>query len=161
MIQTPNLELPIREWMPIVTYPGYMESLPDIVLGKWPAALKDGYKSWIAKTAAELLAVHAALDKPAPRQGRALDFRSGPDAAVARPCRGNPFAALYAPPTDGWPCLAVFRWPRKVGREIGAAREVYTWDAFATQSEAIDLLSRTALRVGGGPIVTPDGGSKN
>lgn len=83
----------------------------------------------------------AALARPVPRRAGALDFRSGPDAAVSRPGSGDTVVALYEPPSPGWPWITLCRWPREIGRQYEANRGVYTWDADLAEAAAHERIA--------------------
>ncbi|KMO27210.1 hypothetical protein VQ02_33600 [Methylobacterium variabile] len=137
-------DAPISSWMPIVWYKGYLPGLPDLCLGRWPAdiATETPWKLWAVESAKERDALLAALARPVPRKGGALDFSAGPDAAVSRPGTGDPVLALYEPPAPGWPWITLGRWPREIGRQVEAHREVYTWDPDMTEAAAHDRIAQ-------------------
>jgi len=134
----------IRSWLPIVWYNRFRTDLPDLCLGRWPPGITTvtPWKLWVVETDAERAALLAALARPVPRRDGALDFRSGPDAAVSQPGSGDTVMALYEPPSPGWPWITLGRWPREIGRQYGAERETYTWDVDLSSEDAVDRLSR-------------------
>ncbi|MGP3699480.1 hypothetical protein [Rhodobacter sp. NSM] len=132
---------PIRSWMPIAIYKGYLAGMPDIVMGKIPglvaAARGSRWKTWICETGQEREDVLKQLARPCPVTQGALDFRRGPDRAVSRPATGlslGPGAtanvAVYPPPAEGWPWLVLVWSPHPAP---GLERGRYAWDTFETQ----------------------------
>ncbi|NKQ73425.1 hypothetical protein C3Y89_24290 [Rhizobium sp. UPM1132] len=116
------LRLPIKDWLPTVWYPGYLEGMPDLLVGKLPDEFQrtatDRWKIWIVENQNERKALLDALDKPAPMRGNAVDFMSGPDAAVSKVDRsrhyGKMMGGLYPAPGDagpGWPWITMIRFP--------------------------------------------------
>ncbi len=144
---------PIRVWLPTQIYVGHQPGLPDVILGRWPEPLARAsgrpFKSWICETPEELRAVSRKLEEPCPITNRALDFRSGPDAAVMSPAVGiaphhSLVIALYPPPAPGWPWLVLMSLPVA---SPGMERGRYAWEAMAGEAEALDHiahLSRTS-----------------
>ncbi|MCF4130058.1 hypothetical protein [Methylobacterium sp. SyP6R] len=139
-----DLAAPITSWMPIVWYGGFLPGLPDLCVGRWPPGIsvETPWKLWAVETAAEREALLAALARPVPRRGGALDFAAGPDAAVRRQSSGDTVLALYEPPAPGWPWITLGRWPPEIGREVGAHRDIYTWDADLTEAAALDRIAQ-------------------
>lgn len=135
---------PLSSWMPIVWYGGFQPGLPDLCVGRWPpgVAAATPWKLWAVETPAEREALLAALARPVPLRGGALDFASGPDAAVSRPGIGNQVLALYEPPAPGWPWITLGRWPPEIGRQVDAHRDVYTWDADLTEAAAHERIAQ-------------------
>ncbi|AXQ96094.1 hypothetical protein ORIO_20575 (plasmid) [Cereibacter azotoformans] len=132
---------PIRSWMPIAVYKAYLPNMPDVVMGKVPALMSGApglrWKTWICETREERENVLKQLDKPCPVTQGALDFRRGPDSAVARKASGmalRPDAgisvAVYAPPFKGWPWL-VLLWSAHPAP--GLERDRYAWETFMTE----------------------------
>lgn len=134
---------PIISWMPIAWYDSFMAGLPDLCVGRWPPgiAVEVPWKLWAVETPEEREALLTALAQPVPRQDGALDFSSGPDAAVSRPGSGETVVALYEPAMSGWPWITLGRWPPEIGRQFGAHREVYTWDADLTETAAHERIA--------------------
>ena len=138
-----DLAAPVRDWMQTVIYVAHRRGIPDVVMGRWPPEIGHAarYKTWICETPGELDAVMAALARPIPRRGSALDFRAGPDAAVAARARGMEpvgkiVVALYPPPADAWPWLVLLCVPTPHDAERG----VYTWEALESEAAALDHL---------------------
>lgn len=141
-----NLADPVRNWLPVVIYPGFRLGLPDIVLGKLPEQLKEmagtPYKSWIIENPKEAAILERKLSEPLPVTAEGhLDFISGPDAAVrkksARPIVSGPADVpmmLYSPPEEGWPYLLLICWPMH-NDDIERGR--YTWEPFEDADSAI------------------------
>ncbi|KMO27209.1 hypothetical protein VQ02_33595 [Methylobacterium variabile] len=144
--------------MPIVWYGGFLPGLPDLCVGRWPAgvAAKTPWKVWIVETPQERAALLASVAKPVAIRGGGLDFKSGPDAMVSGPIRGDSVIALYLPPEPGWPWFTVGRWPPEVALGIGAQREAYTWEADATEAAALDRIARMRSQMPHMPVVVPD-----
>jgi len=152
---TLDLVAPIRAWMPPVLYVGFRDGLPDVLLARWPAELRQPhpFKSWICETPEELAAVRECLACPVPRGPRGeLDFAAGPDGALG-PARGaepreEAVVALYGPPAPSWPWLVL------VSSSVAtpkAERGRYAWEAYATELVAegfLGLLYGVAYRVG-------------
>lgn len=158
-----DLSAPLQDWMPTVWYGGYLSGLPDLCVGRWPDEIArmhgQRWKLWIVTNAAETTRLTAALAQPVPRKGAALDFASGPDAAVHKPVRrGDDFVALYAPPAEGWPWITLvsLTLPPAAAAELGAARGRYTWDADDTESAALDRVARLRAMTPGAPVHVPD-----
>lgn len=132
--------------MPTAWYGGYLPGLPDICVGKWPEELgnSERWKLWIVRSPDERTALEAALDRPVPRLGQALDFSAGPDAAARRVFDDDDYVALYSPVESGWPWLtlvSVTMAPADAAH-IGAARGRYTWDADEDEAAAVARLAR-------------------
>lgn len=156
-----DIAAPIRDWMPTALYVGHRPGLPDVILGRWPADVRaaGAYKTWICETPAELAAVQAALARPVPRRGPALDFRAGPDRAVTSQAegmepRGSICVALYPPPEEGWPWLVLLCVPYI---QPDTERGRYTWEAMPTEAAALDHLAKMArmLPPGSATILPP------
>ena len=159
-----DLSAPVRDWLPTVCYPGYMPGLPDIWLGRWPAVFRRSgsarFKPWYVETPAERAALLAALARAVPRIGAALDFRSGPDAATARPsalARG--FIGLYIPPDAGWPWLTVVgiaHAPVHEATALELGRGAYAIEAFEAEAPALDHLARLRAMMPDATVILPD-----
>lgn len=136
-------DAPIDSWMPIVWYTGFRPGLPHLCVGRWPPGITVAtpWKLWAVENPGEREALLAALARPVPRRDGALDFLSGPDAAVSRPGSGETVVALYEPAASGWPWITLGRWPREIGRQYGAYRDVYTWDADLTEAAAHERIA--------------------
>lgn len=82
---TLDLTAPIASWLPTAWYGGYVADLPDLCVGRWPPELARAtgqrWKVWVVETPLERADLLAALARPVPRKGAAVDFSSGPDAA--------------------------------------------------------------------------------
>lgn len=137
-MNTVDITAPVRDWLPITCYPGYTPGLPDIWLGR----------------------LLAALARPVPRDGAALNFRAGPDAATAQPSRlAQGFIGLYIPPEAGWPWLTVVglaHAPAGEAAALGLARGAYAFEAFDAEPAALDHLARLGAMMPGCPVVMPD-----
>lgn len=152
---TPDLSLPIQDWLPTVWYrhPVVGHRLPAICVGRLPAAFgARRWKWWIVENGDEESALRSALARPVPGAGGAVDFKSGPDAAVSRSGRGDAVAALYAPPDDGWPWLTLVRAP---AQSPDLARGRYAIDADMTETAALDRGARLASIMPEITIVSP------
>ena len=143
-----NLAAPIRSWMPPVLYVGHFDGLPEILLARWPAALRqpDAFKAWICETPEELAEVQARLDRPVPIVGGRLDFIKGPDGALG-PARGakppgRVVIALYTPPEPGWPWLVL---SSLNAPQPGFARDRYAWEAFDSEAEAAEYMAQLGV----------------
>ncbi|UWU23012.1 hypothetical protein N2601_08720 [Rhizobium sp. CB3060] len=147
------LRMPVKEWLPTCWYGGYLEQLPDLLVGKFPAAMGlsgiDRWKVWIVETPAERVALLNALSKPVPMRGNMLDFASGPDAAASKIDRskhyGAPVAALYEPPEPDWPWITLFKLPSvatagPLSRELG--RGVYSYEVDPNEAAAHERLAQ-------------------
>ena len=164
---------PIREWLPIKWYGGVIPGLPDLCVGKLPAAFGkfgvEAWKVWYVETPAENIALHEALSKPVPLRGNSVDFASGPDAVVSKadPTKhyGESIVTLYAPDeTDnGWPWITVFRLPSvaaagPMSHQLG--RGVYAYEIDMSEEAAMTRFSRMqrmTLAAGCAPeVVHPD-----
>ena len=139
-----NLAEPIRSWMPPVLYVGYMDGLPEILLARWPAVLRqpDTFKTWICETPDELAQVQSRLDQPVPITGGRMDFTKGPDGALgpargAKP-RGRLMIVRYPPPEPGWPWLVLVSLDAP---QPGFARDRYAWEAFDSELEALAYMT--------------------
>jgi hypothetical protein len=157
-----DLDAPIARWLPTAWYPGYLEDLPDLCVGRWPPIFNrtgdDAWKVWIVETPGERKALLNALARPVPRVDAGLDFRSGPDAAVSKPSTGAPFVALYPPPEPEWPAIVLCRWPVEIGRSIASARGRYTYETRHDEDAAIARVSEIAARLGADlPVRLPGG----
>jgi hypothetical protein len=164
---------PIKEWLPIKWYGGSLPGLPDLCVGKLPAAFGlDGHaawKVWYVETPEENIALRDALTRPVPLRGNFVDFASGPDVAVskadARKDYGETVVALYAPEGSdvGWPWITVCRLPSvtaagPLSRELG--RGVYSYDIDMGETAAmkrVERMQRMTLAAGCAPhVVYPD-----
>lgn len=150
-----DITAPLDQWLPVEWYGAYLEGLPDLCVGRWPPeAGRTGaaaWKLWVCESPQEQIALRAALRKPVPISGGALDFRSGPDRAVSAPGRLGPFVALYAPMDDRWPWITLVASP-------GAAdlhRACYAYDIDMTESAALDRIARMRTRTLGATIHVP------
>lgn len=152
---TLDLDAPIRAWMPLVLYGGFRPGLPDMLLGRWPAALRQPqpFKAWVCETPTELALVSERLERPVLRGPCGeLDFATGPDGALgpgrgAAPCE-EAVVALYEPPEPGWPWLVL---ASSAVTMPGAERGRYAWEAYASEAAALDILGllyATADRAG-------------
>lgn len=143
-----DLDQPVGVWMPIAWYGGYLPGLPDLCLGRWPADFRrtglDRWKLWIVRSPGERAALEAALARPVPKKGPALDFSAGPDAAVRAPGPDDDYVALYQPVTPEWPWITLVSLTMTAAhaKQLGAARGRYTWDADETEAAAIDRMHR-------------------
>ncbi|MCE6959580.1 hypothetical protein LAZ40_10985 [Cereibacter sphaeroides] len=142
-MQDVDLSLPVRDWLPTVTYPGFRPGLPDIVLGRLPASIAaiagQPYKSWIVESPREAKHLRARLAEPLPlRRAGALDFVAGPDSAVRRAGNGasrtDVIVALYSPPEAGWPFLLLTSLPM---RNESLERGCYAWEVFEEEAAAL------------------------
>lgn len=146
------LKMPIKEWLPTSWYGGFLDGLPDLCVGRLPAAFgcagTDEWKVWIVETPAERAALTDALSRPVPICGGVVDFASGPDAAVSKIDRnkhyGAPVAALYVPMEPGWPWITLFRLPSvaaagPLAPELG--RGVYSYEVDSTEAAACERLA--------------------
>jgi hypothetical protein len=129
--------------------------LPDLVVGRLPDALvppgRAGgpWKIWICETAVELDAVQAALARPVVMRDGGLDFRASVDVHAATPSRAEPpIAGVYAPGLEGWPWIALFRWPEAAGAAVQAQRGRYTWELFDSKEGAHGYVASVVDRVG-------------
>lgn len=148
---------PVRDWLPTAWVAGYIDGLPDLCIGRLPPEISrpDGrWKIWIVERPAERAALLAAPARPIPLSGGGLDFRSGPDAAVAAQGRGGAVVALYPPAAEGWPWVTLVRLPRAAP---GYARGVYATDTDETEAGASQRISRLRLRAPGVPVRLPGG----
>jgi len=145
---------PVRDWLPVETYPGYRPGLPDVVLARLPGWLAgmagQDFKSWILENHKEKALLEARLGEILPiTENGSLDFIRGPDSAVRKPGKGasntDIVAALYSPPRDGWPYLLLFSWPFV---NPDAERGRYTWEVFAESQEAFDFASEMCKKIG-------------
>ncbi|GAA2884322.1 hypothetical protein GGQ99_005129 [Aminobacter niigataensis] len=167
------LQNPIQEWLPARWYGGFLDGLPDLYVGKLPAAFgRNGihqWKVWIVENQVERLALMDALSKPVPMRGQIVDFASGPDAAVSKVDMKRHYGlaamALYMPTEDsvGWPWITLIRLPSvadagPLSREL--ARGVYSYEIDLSEAAAQDRVARmqiTVMKAGSIPeIVTPD-----
>lgn len=165
------LKMPMNAWLPTTWYGGFLQGLPDLCVGKLPAAFEQtglgDWKVWIVETAAERAALTDALSKPVPLRAGAVDFASGPDATVCGidTLRNyeQPMVALYMPPDPGWPWITLFRLPSVAAAgafssELG--RGIYSYEVDSTEKAAIERVAHMqAMTITAGltaEIVTPD-----
>ena len=154
-----DLSAPISEWLPTVWYGGYLDGLPDLCVGRLPAAFgrSSPWKIWIVERPEERTALLRSLALPVPPAASgAVDLRAGPDAAVNRPGSGDPFLALYVPTEDGWPWITLGRFDSEVGRKIGLNRGVYSTETDDTERAAVERLARLKRLAPGAPVLVPD-----
>ncbi len=74
-----------------------------------------------------------------------LDFDKGPDHVNTRPSTLKPAAitcAYYMPSEPDWPHIVLTMFPAKVAPPSGLGRSCYTWEAFKTEGEALDFLTK-------------------
>lgn len=138
-----DLSLPVREWLPVVVYPGFRPGMPDIWLGRLPEQIVritgNPFKSWIVENHKEREILDRKLSEPMPvLPSGQLDFISGPDAAVRKKGQGlsaSDFViALYSPPEPGWPFFLLVSMP---AHEEGFERGCYAWETFDSEGEAM------------------------
>lgn len=126
----------VRDWMRVVCYERFCASVPDILVGQWPASFDRGreqpWKLWIADTDAERQALDHTLGKPVPFSKGWPDFRAGPDFVNSGPSRGIAFVALYPPLVSGLPWITLRSMP---GSPIGY-RHRYVWACDETLADA-------------------------
>ena len=76
MITNDWLKLPINEWLPTTWYGGFLKGLPDLCVGKLPAAFgrssANPWKIWIVENPEERAALIDALARPVPMRGNAV-----------------------------------------------------------------------------------------
>ncbi|MEW5423960.1 hypothetical protein [Amorphus sp. 3PC139-8] len=163
-----DLSAPLETWMPTVWYGGFLLGLPDLCVGQWPQEIArahgQAWKVWIVTNATETQRLTHALSKPVPRKGPALDFASGPDAAIRKPIRhAEDFVALYAPPAQAWPWITLvsLTMSPQAAAELGAARGRYTWDADDSENAALDRVARLRARLPNAPVHVPDGATSH
>jgi hypothetical protein len=163
---------PLNEVVPGVWYPGYMDGLPDLYVGRLPPALTPRNNDSAVNNAHRITFVENDVDRRLVEQSLrlpltvtatgAIDFRPTIDRVNMKPStmpRCEVTCALYVPPIGGWPCFLVVKVSFNVrGQELCRLR--YGTDGFATQDEAQGRMARmAALTLAFGleaPMIAPD-----
>jgi len=156
-----DLNQPVRNWLPVMIYPGYAPDLPDLVVGILPTVMVPpgrpggNIKVWIVESPEENDALQAALDRPISLRNGYLDFKESLDCHVNASSRyARNIAMVYVPPFDDWPWIVLFRWPEAIGRDVQAQRGRYTYEIFYSEGEARTYF-QTAMKNPGAAVLQP------
>ncbi|KAB0679680.1 hypothetical protein [Aureimonas leprariae] len=149
-----DLTQPLSAWMPTLWYPGYMDGMPDLLIGRLPASFEQPFKLFYVETPGERAALLAALEKPIRMTDGVINFRDGPDRTCSRRSRlrvSDLTVYLYPPSEPGWPFFLVTAYPDTVVREVGPqefGRERYTIEHFSTEEEATAFMVQMGVMAG-------------